>query len=91
MHQAQVTVALWCESPPVRTPWVKDGSYTITKMPDALIRYLPYLRHLITMLGMAAPALGSIGVALVDQIQAATKTLEFIEKHASVDHIFMTT
>jgi hypothetical protein len=60
-------------------------------MPGVLIRYLPYLRHLITALGLAAPALGSAGLALSDQvkdqIEAATKTLEFIEKHASTADI----
>ena len=88
LHQAQVTVTLWCEWPSGPHPLEGgDGSYTITKMPDALIRYLPYLRHLITALGLAAPALGSAGVALSDQvkdqIEAAARTLEFIEKHAS--------
>jgi internalin A len=85
LHRAQITVTLWCEWP--SGPHLlqgDDGSYTITKMPDALIRYLPYLRHLITALGLAAPALGSAGVALSDQvkdqIEAAARTLEFIEK-----------
>jgi hypothetical protein len=85
LHRAQLTVTLWCEWPsgphPLRGD---DGHYTITKMPEALIRYLPYLRHLITALGLAAPALGSAGVALSDQvkdqIEAAARTLEFIEK-----------
>ena len=88
LHRAQVTVTLWCEWPSGPHPLEgDDGSYTITKMPDALIRYLPYLRHLITALGLAAPALGSVGVALSDQvkdqIEAASRTLEFIDKHAS--------
>ncbi len=86
LHQAQVTVTLWCEWPSGPHPLEgDDGSYTITKMPDALIRYLPYLRHLITALGLAAPALGSVGVALSDQVkdqvEAAARTLEFIDKH----------
>ena len=63
-----------------------DGSYTVTKMPAALIRYLPYLRYLITALGLAAPVIGSAGVMLSDQakdqVEAAAKTLELIEKHA---------
>jgi len=87
-RRAQVTVTLWCEWPsgphPLEDP---DGSYTATKVPDALIRCLPYLRHLITALGLAAPALGSAGVALSDQvknqIEAAARTLEFIDQHAS--------
>ena len=88
LRRAQVTVTLWCEWPSGPHPLDgDDGSYTITKMPEALIRYLPYLRHLITALGLAAPALGSVGVALSDQvkdqIEAAARTLEFIEKHAS--------
>jgi small GTP-binding protein len=88
LHQAQVTVTLWCEWPSGPHPLEgDDGSYTITKMPDALIRYLPYLRYLITALGLAAPALGSVGVALSDQvkdqIEAAARTLEFIDKQAS--------
>ena len=88
LRRAQVTVTLWCEWPSGPHPLDgDDGSYTITKMPEALIRYLPYLRHLITALGLAAPALGSVGVALSDQvkdqIEAASRTLEFIEKHAS--------
>ena len=93
IHPAQVTVTLWCEWPSGPHPLDgEDGSYTITKMPGALIRYLPYLRYLITALGLAAPALGSAGVALSDQvkdqIEAATKTLEFVEKHAStVEHL----
>ena len=85
LHQTQLTITLWCEWP--SGPHLlegDDGSYTITKMPGALVRYLPYLRHLITALGLAAPALGSIGAALSDQakdqIEAATRTLEFIEK-----------
>ena len=87
LHPAQITVTLWCEWPSGPHPLQDgDGSYTITKMPAALIRYLPYLRHLITALGLAAPALGSAGAALSDQvqdqIQAATRTLEFIDKHA---------
>jgi hypothetical protein len=56
-------------------------------MPEALIRYLPYLRYLITALGLAAPMLGGVVVELTDQvkdqIEAATKTLEFIDKIAS--------
>jgi len=87
LHQAQVTVTLWCEWPSGPHPLEgEDGSYTITKMPDALIRYLPYLRYLITALGLAAPALGSAGVELShqvkDQIEAAARTLELIEKQA---------
>jgi hypothetical protein len=85
LHRSQITVTLWCEWP--SGPHLldsEDGSYTITKMPDALIRYLPYLRHLITALGLAAPALGSVGITLSDQvkdqIEAAARTLEFIEK-----------
>ena len=89
LHRAQVAVTLWCEWPSGPHPLEGgDGSYTITKMPDALIRYLPYLRYLITALGLAAPALGSMGVALSDQVkdqvEAATRTLEFIEKHADI-------
>ena len=88
LHRAQITVTLWCEWPSGPHPLEgDDGSYTITKMPEALIRYLPYLRHLITALGLAAPVLGSAGVALSDQVkdqvEAAAKTLELIEKHAS--------
>ena len=68
--RAQVTVTLWCEWPSGPHPLEgDDGSYTITKMPEALIRYLPYLRDLITALGLAAPALGSAGVALSDQVK----------------------
>jgi hypothetical protein len=56
-------------------------------MPEALVRYLPYLRGLITALGVAAPALGAAGHAMTDQakdqIEAASRTLEFIEKHIS--------
>jgi small GTP-binding protein len=88
LHQPQITVTLWCEWP--SGPHLlegDDGSYTITKIPDALVRYLPYLRHLITALGLAAPAIGSAGVALSDQvkdqIEAAARTLEFIEKAAA--------
>jgi hypothetical protein len=89
LHQPQVTVTLWCEWPSGPHPLAgDDGSYTITKMPDALIRYLPYLRHLITALGLAAPALGSVGIALSnqvkDQAEAARRTLEFIDKQASI-------
>jgi internalin A len=85
LHRAQITVTLWCEWPSGPHPLDSDdGSYTITKMPDALIRYLPYLRHLITALGLATPALGSAGVTLSsqvkDQIEAAARTLKFIEK-----------
>ena len=81
-------MTLWCEWPSGPHPLEgDDGSYTITKMPQALIRYLPYLRHLITALGLAAPVLGSAGVALSnqvkDQVEAAAKTLELIEKQAS--------
>jgi hypothetical protein len=88
LHQAQVTVTLWCEWPSGPHPLQgDDGSYTITKMPDALTRYLPYLRYLITALGLAAPVLGSVGVALSDQakdqIETAARTLEFIDKQAS--------
>jgi internalin A len=88
LRQTQITVTLWCEWPSGPHPLEgHNGSYTITKMPDALIRYLPYLRHLITALGLAAPALGSVGITLSDQvkdqIEAAARTLEFIEKHAS--------
>jgi internalin A len=88
LHQAQVTVTLWCEWPSGPHPLEgDDGSYTITKMPDALIRYLPYLSYLITALGLAAPALGSVGVALSDQvkdqIEAAARTLELIEKQTA--------
>jgi internalin A len=88
LHRAQVTVTLWCEWPSGPHPLAgDDDSYTITKVPDALIRYLPYLRYLITALGLAALALGSAGVALSDQvkdqIEAAARTLEFIDKHAS--------
>jgi len=88
LRRAQVTVTLWCEWP--SGPHLldgDDGSYTITKIPEALIRYLPYLRGLITALGLAAPALGSVGAALSDQakaqIEAAARTVEFIEKHVS--------
>ena len=89
LHQPQVTLTLWCEWPYGPHPLEgDDGSYTITKMPGALIRYLPYLRHLITALGLAAPALGSAGIALSDQVkdqvEAAARTLEFIDKHASI-------
>jgi len=89
LHQSQVTVTLWCEWPYGPHPLeADDGSYTITKVPDALIRYLPYLRHLIAALGLAAPALGSAGIALSDQVkdqaEAAARTLEFIDKHASI-------
>ena len=88
LHRTQVTVTLWCEWPSGPHPLEgADGSYTITKMPEALIRYLPYLRHLITALGLAAPAVGSTGFALSDQLkdqlEAAARTLEFIEKHTS--------
>ena len=88
LHQAQVTVTLWCEWPTGPHPLEgEDGSYTITKMPDALIRYLPYLRYLITALGLATPALGSAGVALSDQVKdqidAAARTLQFIEKQTA--------
>jgi internalin A len=88
LHQGQVTVTLWCEWPSGPHPLEgDDGSYTITKMPAALIRYLPYLRYLITVLGLAAPVLGSAGVELShqvkDQIEAAARTLEFIDKQAS--------
>jgi hypothetical protein len=88
LHRARVTVTLWCEWPSGPHPLEgNDGSYTITKMPDALIRYLPYLRHLITALGLAAPAVGGAGFELShqikDQVEAATRTLEFIEKLAS--------
>jgi internalin A len=89
LHQPQITVTLWCEWPsgphPLQDP---DGSYTITKLPDAFIRYLPYLRYLITAFGLAAPVLGSVGMALSDQvkdqIEAAAQTLEFIEKHTTI-------
>jgi hypothetical protein len=82
LHQARITVTLWCEWPSGPHPLEgDDGSYTIAKMPDALIRYLPYLRHLITALGLAAPALGSDQVK--DQVETAARTLEFINKHAS--------
>ena len=88
LHREQVTVTLWCEWPSGPHPLDgDDGSYTVTKMPEALIRYLPYLRYLITALGLAAPVLGSTGVALSDQvkdrIEAAAKTLELIEKQVS--------
>jgi hypothetical protein len=43
-----------------------DSGYTMTKMPEALIRYLPYL---ITALGAAAPMIGTVGVALSDQVK----------------------
>jgi hypothetical protein len=56
-------------------------------VPEGLIRYLPYLRYLIVALSLAAPALGSAGVALSDQVkdqvEMASRTLEFIEKKAS--------
>ena len=89
LHQPQVTVTLWCEWPSGPHPLEGgDGKYTITKMPDALIRYLPYLRHLITALGLAAPVLGSVGIALSDQVkdqvEAAVRTLEFIDEHARI-------
>jgi internalin A len=88
LHQAKVTVTLWCEWPSGPHPLEgDDGSYTITKMPDALINYLPYLRRLITALGLVSPALGSAGITLSDQVkdqvEAAARTLEFIERHAS--------
>ena len=89
-RRPQITVTLWCEWPSGPHPLLgDDDSYTITKMPEALTRYLPYLHHLITVLGLAAPTLGSIGVALSDQvkdqIETAARTLEFIEKHASIN------
>jgi hypothetical protein len=87
LRPKRVTVTLWCEWPSGPHPLDgADGSYTITKVPDALIRYLPYLHYLITVLGLAAPVLGSAGIALSDQVkdqaEAAARTLEFIEKHA---------
>jgi internalin A len=86
LRRAQLTLTLWCEWPSGPHPLGEDGSYTITRMPAALIRYLPYLRHLITVLGLAVPVLSSAGVALSDQvsdrIDAATRTLKFIDKHA---------
>ena len=92
LHRAQVTVTLWCEWP--SGPHLlesNNGSYTIPKMPDALIRYLPYLRYLITALSLATPALGSAGVTLSDQLKdqvdAASRTLEYIEKLASTTEL----
>jgi internalin A len=89
LHRGQITVSLWCEWP--SRPHLldgEDGRYTIAKAPEALIRYLPYLRHLITALGLAAPVLGAVGVTLGDRVQAeieaATRTLEFIEKCTGV-------
>ena len=81
-------MTLWCEWPSGPHLLEGDGgSYTAAKVPEALIRYLPYLRYLITALSLATPALGSAGVALSDQIkdqvEAASRTLEFIEKLAS--------
>jgi small GTP-binding protein len=88
LRRTQITITLWCEWP--YGPHLlegDDGSYTITKVPEALIRYLPYLRGLIIALGLAAPALGSVGVALSDQakaqMEAAARTVEFIEKQVS--------
>jgi len=88
LHRAQVTLTLWCEWP--SGPHLlagDDGSYIIPKVPEALIRYLPYLRYLITALSLAAPALGSAGVTLSDQlkdqVEAASRTLEYIEQLAS--------
>ena len=85
-HPAKITVTLWREWPFSPHPLTgKNGSYTVTTMPDALIRYVPYLHRLITTLGLGAPVLGAAGIALSDQVKArietASRTLEFIAKH----------
>jgi internalin A len=73
-------LSLWCEWPD--GPHILDddaGRYPITKVPAALTRYLPYLRHLITALGLVTPGLASAGIDLSARaqagIEAATKTL----------------
>lgn len=89
LRRTQITVTLWCEWPSGPHPLDgKNGNYPIIKVPEALARYLPYLRDLIMALGLAAPALGSLGIELSNQVQnqvdAATRTLTFIEKHVNI-------
>ena len=84
LHRVQIIVTLWCEWPSGPHPLGSEGRYPVTKMPEALVRYLPYLHGMITMLGLASPLLGAAGLTLSDQakdrIEAASRTLEFIEK-----------
>jgi hypothetical protein len=87
VRREQLTLTLWCEWPSGPHPLAgEDGQYTISHMSPALTRYLPYLRHLITALGLVAPAFTAAGVTIGDRVQAgieaATKTIEFIDKHA---------
>ncbi len=86
LRPARTTLTLWCEWPAGPHPLTKEnGSYTITRSHEALAHYLPYLRALITTLGLAAPVLGAAGHTLSDlaqdRIEAAARTLEFIEQH----------
>lgn len=86
LRSSRITVTLWCEWPSGPHPIeAEEGRYTITTVPQALVRYLPYLRTLITALGLAAPALTAVGVTLGErvkaEIEAAARTLEYIEKH----------
>jgi internalin A len=88
LRHERLTLTLWCEWESGPHPLDgQDGRYTITKLPQALARYLPYLRHLITALSLATPALAA-GTALGDRVtagfQAATRTLEYIKSHTEL-------
>ena len=85
LRRPRISVTLWCEWPSEPHPLGSEGRYTINPIPDALIRYLPYLRGLITVLGLASPTLGAGGIALSnqakDRLEVASRTLGFIAKH----------
>jgi len=75
-------LSLWCEWP-AGPHLLADGAgdYPIDTIPPALAHYLPYLRSLITILGIAAPGVLAAGLGDRTQaaLEAATATMEFID------------
>lgn len=84
LRRDKYKLSLWCEWP--SGPHLLDdgaGDYPIDTVPDALARYLPYLRHLISALDLLAPGVvaAGLGERARGTVEAAAATVGFIDTH----------
>lgn len=84
LKRDKYVLRLWCEWP--SGPHLLDdgaGDYPIDTIPEALSRYLPYLRYLIAALNSVAPGVLAAGAGERAQgtLEAAAATLGFIDTH----------
>ena len=85
LRRQSFELRLWCEWPYEPTgphPLDDAGVYRLERMPDWLREYLPYLRHLVSVLGgvvpLIAPAVATAGVRLSERTKASLDTASYL-------------